>query len=140
MLATRCPRAEGSPSRRAPSRSPSRRAESSVESAPGAGTAVHVLLPRIAESRVSPETAPEPPPPSRAAPVLLAEDDPAVRTMAEGVLKSAGYEVLATDGEEALAVMERHDGAIDVLLTDIVMPRLSGPRLARRVLARRPGV
>ena len=73
--------------------------------------------------------------------VLLAEDEPAVRMMVREVLERAGFRVLAAeDGEEALAVSRGHDGIVDLLVTDIVMPNLGGRELAARLLVERPGV
>jgi PAS domain S-box-containing protein len=69
--------------------------------------------------------------------VLLVEDEPAIRALARQVLEQQGHQVLeARDGLEALEVYERHEGPIHLLLTDLVMPHLSGPELARRLLAR----
>jgi PAS domain S-box-containing protein len=69
--------------------------------------------------------------------VLLVEDEPAIRALARQVLQQQGHQVLeARDGLDALEVYERHPGPIDLLLTDLVMPHLSGPELARRLVAR----
>jgi CheY-like chemotaxis protein len=71
--------------------------------------------------------------------VLLVEDEGAVRSLARRVLESAGYGVVeARYGDEALLVSERHDGCIDMLLTDLVMPGMSGSELAERLAADRP--
>ncbi len=73
--------------------------------------------------------------------VLVVDDSLTVRGFAREVLESAGLTVLdAEDGEIALALAEEHDGAIDVLLTDVLMPGMKGPELAGRLLARRPDV
>ena len=111
-----------------------------VESAPGRGARFDVHLPRV-------DAAPEsPPPPVAAAPgrgtevILLAEDDDTVRGLASAILSAHGYTVIAAaDGVEALALLEAHP-AIDLLLTDVVMPRMSGAELARRACAARPGL
>jgi CheY-like chemotaxis protein len=64
-----------------------------------------------------------------------------VRTLARRVLERAGYTVLAcADGAEALAVAERHEEPIHLLLTDVVMPGLRGHEVARRVAASRPEI
>jgi signal transduction histidine kinase/CheY-like chemotaxis protein len=71
--------------------------------------------------------------------VLLVEDDQSVRTLIQGVLARQGYQVLpAQDGQDALQVFGRHQGAIHLLLTDVGMPGLSGPQLADRLVPQRP--
>jgi signal transduction histidine kinase/CheY-like chemotaxis protein/NADH:ubiquinone oxidoreductase subunit 3 (subunit A) len=73
--------------------------------------------------------------------VLLAEDDPTLRQILARALRHADLEVLeARDGVEALEVADTHDGPIDVLLTDMVMPRMKGPELADQLSKRRPEV
>ncbi len=72
--------------------------------------------------------------------VLLVDDEPAIRTLAGGVLRNKGYKVLeAGDGVAALELADRHDGAIHLLLTDWCMPRLDGGGLIRGLSAKRPG-
>ena len=71
--------------------------------------------------------------------ILVVEDDDQVRTVVSKGLPRLGYEVLVVrNAEEALALVEKHPGRIDLLLTDVVMPGLSGPQLADRLTARRP--
>ncbi|MGH0032907.1 MAG: ATP-binding protein [Myxococcota bacterium] len=73
--------------------------------------------------------------------VLLVEDESAVRRLACGILERAGYRVLtAADGVEALEVAADHAGDIDLLLSDVVMPRMGGYELARRLAEQRPGM
>ena len=73
--------------------------------------------------------------------VLLAEDDPAVLKITTRTLEYAGYEVLgAPDVDAALRLAEHHDGAIDVLLTDVLMPGMNGPELAAAVRQARPDI
>jgi CheY-like chemotaxis protein len=74
--------------------------------------------------------------------ILVVEDEPVLRDMAHVILQEAGYKVLeACSGREALTVWERHKAAIDLVLTDMVMPEgVSGMDLATRVLQAKPGV
>ena len=111
-----------------------------VETAVGRGTTFNVYLPAISSAQRDVTL----PAMLRDAPVgtetvLLAEDEDAVRALVLQVLRHSGYTVLeARDGEEALAVGESHSGPIHLLLTDVVMPRLGGGRLARRFTRNRP--
>ena len=71
----------------------------------------------------------------------MTEDDRLVRAGVRHILEGLGYEVLvATGGAEALRICEEHPGGIDLLLTDILMPGMTGGELAREVSARLPGV
>jgi two-component system, cell cycle sensor histidine kinase and response regulator CckA len=73
--------------------------------------------------------------------ILLVEDDPVVRHVVKLLLEMEGDVVLeAKDGDEALAVLAGHAGALDLLLTDVMMPGLSGAEVCDRVRARRPGL
>ena len=62
--------------------------------------------------------------------ILLVEDEEAVRALAAEVLRECGYQVLESTPEDALQVSERHTGPIHLLLTDVVMPRVSGRKIA----------
>ena len=112
-----------------------------VESALGKGSAFKIYLPRT-EEPPAPLASPQPRPPGPVEAelprgvetVLLAEDEETVRSFAREVLQGAGYTVLeAGDGEEALRVAGSFTGPIHLLLTDVIMPRLGGPELARRL-------
>src|SRR5438045_1297443 len=71
--------------------------------------------------------------------ILIAEDEPALRNLLEKLLHSAGYQLLiAPDGKRALEVAEQHTGKIDLLLSDVVMPEMSGVELAKALKAKRP--
>jgi CheY-like chemotaxis protein len=73
--------------------------------------------------------------------VLLTEDDPLVRLLARTVLERAGYAVLtAAGGKEALILADDHRGPIHLLLTDVVMPEMSGRELMHHLAERRPEV
>jgi two-component system cell cycle sensor histidine kinase/response regulator CckA len=71
--------------------------------------------------------------------VLLAEDDAVVRALVEKILTAAGYSVIASsNGAEASELAAQHPGQIDVLISDVVMPGLSGVELAKQLQAKRP--
>jgi CheY-like chemotaxis protein len=73
--------------------------------------------------------------------VLLVEDDEEVRRLAAEVLQACGYRVVETgDPLEALTIGERRNGAIDLLVTDMVMPGMGGAELATRLEAMSPGL
>jgi len=110
-----------------------------VYSEPGKGTTFKVYLPRVdadveddkrnglPESRRGSET------------ILLVEDEDQVRTVARGILCKHGYRVIeARNGGEALLACEKQAGAIHLLVTDVVMPQMSGPELAKRLTSLRP--
>ena len=79
---------------------------------------------------------PEAPP----ATILVVEDEEEVRALARDVLEMNGLRVLeALDVADAVRLAETHPGPIDLLITDVVMPQMSGPELARRILELRPG-
>ena len=110
-----------------------------VDSEPGQGTTFTIYLPRVADT-----TAPAAPATATRSPrgtetVLLAEDDEGVRFVGEDSLRRLGYTVLsARSGEEALRVSAAHAGPIAILVSDIVMPGISGPDLYARLVATRP--
>lgn len=71
--------------------------------------------------------------------ILLVEDESMVREITGQVLSHAGYSVLeSSNANEALQIASSHDGPIDLLLTDIVMPEMNGADLAQRMLTRQP--
>jgi two-component system, cell cycle sensor histidine kinase and response regulator CckA len=73
--------------------------------------------------------------------VLVAEDDSAVRELTRQILRSAGFTVLTGgDGQEALEIAQNWHGRLDLLLTDVVMPRMGGNELASELLRRNPGL
>lgn len=110
-----------------------------VYSEPGRGTTFKVYLPAVDEAgdtlRFLRPTAPR----GGSESVLVVEDEEAVRKLAKRILESAGYRVFtAASGVEALAFAESHQGPIDLVLTDVVMPGMSGRQVASRLLAIRP--
>jgi len=112
----------------------------SVVSAPGKGAEVSVSLPIANEApqTVAPLSGRRRSQPG-AESILLVEDEQAVRRLLARELRRSGYEVLESEnGVAALELADRHPEPIDVLVTDIVMPKMSGDELARRLLASRP--
>ena len=73
--------------------------------------------------------------------ILLAEDEDGVRALARVILEASGYHVLeARDGQEALRIAQGHAGPIHLLLTDVVMPQMSGRQLADSLTTQRPDI
>ncbi len=112
-----------------------------VASERGRGTTFRIYLPQVeGRAAAGPAAAPAGQLPHGRETVLLAEDEESVRALARHVLRECGYTVLeAADGEEALRVAGSYAGRIDLLATDVVMPRLGGRELAERLLPQRPG-
>ena len=112
-----------------------------VHSEPGRGSTFKVYLPRV-EGRARPSrveralTAPR-----GTETVLLVEDEPAVRGLVREILAAAGYVVLeAASGAEALRRSRDYDGPIHLMMTDVVMPGMSGRELASEIVPTRPGL
>lgn len=112
-----------------------------VSSKPGEGTCFRIYLPATG----MPVPRPEPPAPSSQSGgsenILLVEDQPAVRLLVQTALQARGYRVIATAGpKEALRILEDLSIATDLLLTDLVMPEMSGQQLAAEAAVKRPGI
>jgi CheY-like chemotaxis protein len=110
-----------------------------VESAPRQGTTFTVHLPATTKPLPAARE-PVVAAPARAhETVLLVEDDRAVRSVVESVLRRHGYEVLEACGpREALAAAHTHVGTIDLVLSDVIMPEMSGPEMVRLLAERHP--
>jgi PAS domain S-box-containing protein len=114
-----------------------------VTSAPGQGTTFEILLPRVREG--APRIEKDTPVPAASGngseTILVVEDDDVVRNLVVRILGGAGYSVLeARNGAEAILLCERHEGRIDLLLSDLVMPRMGGRDLVDRLAPLRPGL
>jgi signal transduction histidine kinase len=111
-----------------------------VESAPGKGARFEVYLPAVDElEEVTRPQEVSVVPVRGSEAVLIVEDEAEVRELASEFMKSAGYTVLAAkDGQEALALAACSDEEIKVVVTDVVMPNMRGPELAKRLKALQP--
>ena len=113
-----------------------------AQSEPGCGTTFRIYLPRVADPADSPRVDKH----SQAAAggsetVLLVEDEESVRELVRETLKTRGYTVIeASDGIAGMRVSEEYQGNIEILITDVVMPGMSGRELAKRVAAARPNI
>jgi two-component system, cell cycle sensor histidine kinase and response regulator CckA len=110
-----------------------------LRSEPGQGTTVTVVLPAAAGSvspAISPVRATE-----SAGMVLVVDDEPAIRSVAHRVLTTAGYQVVtAANGDEAVRLLGNRELAVDMILTDMVMPGMTGAAFAAQAKAMRPGL
>jgi PAS domain S-box-containing protein len=112
-----------------------------VYSEPGRGTTFKIYLPQASSSTAADSGDAAPPRASGEETVLLVEDDPEVRKLARGILEQYGYRLIeAASGPEALAAEAGHEGRIDLLLTDVVLPEMSGREVAEALAVRRAGL
>jgi len=110
-----------------------------VTSEVGCGTTFEIYLPVADERPAQAPAAEEEAAPSGTETLLLVEDEEQVRAMATRLLGAQGYEVLAAgDPDQALAIVRDHSGSIHLMITDVVLPRMSGRVLAQRVMEARP--
>jgi CheY-like chemotaxis protein len=112
----------------------------SVDSEPGQGSTFNIYLPRLEADAATPE-----PPPGDAGSlqghetILVVEDEPAILEIIRMILQQQGYAVLAAGGPAAAASMAAaHEGGIDLLLTDVIMPEMNGRDLAMSLESRFP--
>jgi PAS domain S-box-containing protein len=111
-----------------------------VYSEPGQGTTFKIYFPIVTQASVKGSSEPERKLPLKGdETILLVEDDHGVRTLSRNVLEIYGYTVLeASDPTAAIQLCQSHQGPIDALLTDIVMPQMNGKRLSELLLPQRP--
>jgi nitrogen-specific signal transduction histidine kinase len=110
-----------------------------VDSKPGAGTTFRIYLP-VTESAVELQEEPAESPELRGTEtILLVEDEEGVRRVVEHMLRRRGYHVLSsTSSSDAMTVAEQHPGSIHLLITDMIMPDITGRKIADCLVARRP--
>jgi PAS domain S-box-containing protein len=113
-----------------------------VSTAPGAGTTFRIYLPRVEGGGADGSLSPAPTQlPRGSETILLVEDEAEVRTLSREVLVQLGYRVLeVAEPAEAQRLAVQPQSAIDLLVTDVVMPQMSGPELAAHLTARFPGL
>ncbi len=111
-----------------------------VTSQPGQGSTFRVYLPLVTEATPAPATVPAPlARPAGSETILVVEDDERVRLLTARILRDLGYNVLVSpDAREALPLGQGHEGSLDLLLTDVVMPEMGGEELADRLRRARP--
>jgi two-component system, cell cycle sensor histidine kinase and response regulator CckA len=110
-----------------------------VDSEPGHGTSVKVFFPSVDAAVDATHTTIPPTGLRGTETILLVDDDDQVRAVARAVLRKNGYYVIdARGGADALLASEAYPGPIDLLVSDVVMPEMSGPELAKRLMTSRP--
>jgi CheY-like chemotaxis protein len=114
----------------------------SVYSEPGRGTTVKIYLPSAEAKAAAEGTAQTPAAALRGSEtILVLEDEARVRKLVCEVLAGRGYQVLeAVRGEEAIRMAAEHHGSVHLLLTDVVMPEMSGPQVLEQIRARHPNM
>jgi two-component system, cell cycle sensor histidine kinase and response regulator CckA len=110
-----------------------------VQSEPGEGTEIEITLPALEDDPFAFLDSEPDDKPSTDRTILLVEDDHAVRLLMRRILEERDYQVVeAQDGEDALLVAQLHGSRIDLLISDVEMPRLNGPELARQFAVLHP--
>ena len=109
-------------------------------SEPGVGTRFKIYLPHVDQAVGAARAATSDDLPRGTETVLIAEDNAAVRQAACRALERSGYTVLQANGPDALELVSRHEGPIDLLLSDVVMPKVNGPKLAQVLRKLRPNL
>lgn len=109
---------------------------------PDSGTTIRILLPEVQAGAASEKPVAAPcEQKTHSGTILLIEDEPLVRNVTQRVLQRAGYKIIpACNGAEGVALFNQHVAEIALVLTDMIMPELSGPDVAAAVRAVRPGV
>jgi two-component system, cell cycle sensor histidine kinase and response regulator CckA len=112
-----------------------------IETIPGQGTTVEIDLPLAEQEPVPADERPAPPVAGRGETVLVVEDEAAVRELTGRILSENGYRVIdAADGYRARILCDRFQGEIDLLLSDVVMPGMSGRQVAEQLRTLRPAL
>lgn len=112
-----------------------------VDSTPQKGSTFKIYLPRVEEKMDQAEVKTSPSKQKGSETILLVEDEAAVRALTRKILEMHGYTVLeAGGGEKAIALCQEYKGRIHLLLTDSVMPRMSGEDLSKKLSVMRPGM
>jgi two-component system, cell cycle sensor histidine kinase and response regulator CckA len=112
-----------------------------VDSSPGMGSSFRIWLPFAEAPAEEAQPAPaDDAPVAGTETILLVEDETVVRQLVAEILEASGFAVLqAGDGPSALELLRRHSGEVQLLVTDVVMPGMSGPEVAQAVVSMRPG-
>ena len=112
-----------------------------IYSEPDIGTTVKIHLPATGAPAPTSEPDPRAQPSGRGEVVLVVEDEPDVRRMAERILTKGGYSVMGmTNGHDAIEFLSREDQPVDLLLTDVIMPEMLGTELVEKARSIRPGM
>lgn len=106
-----------------------------VESEVGSGTIFKIYFPCVEkEETVEPASSPDSKPTRGTEMILIVEDEQMVRELTKSILEAEGYEIItAENGAEALEICQKMNGKIDLVITDVVMPQMSGPEFAQKV-------